>query len=344
MNDSKSDMNVFFVISNITWIVAESYIIENNIKNAILLHPKRFKPSNSKLRCFYYPYYDEKVEYNQLGKNIFKKKKHVSEIKRFFNGIVNGANFIFYAPHFYYNSLRVIIESPSCTNYYYIEEGSLSFQSIDSVKKLMPDINLSIFERLGFGFERMEAFPDLSKNAICITNGAFPFIKEKHVVCLDVLKCLINDRTVSIDLSDKAVLIFDPCVENKIIKIEKYLVSIIRSIEFIKQKGYKKIYFKFHPHQFLFNYIDYFRMYLSNTAFGIDFVELHHEFSLELSFLCSKNILLVHTISSLGFYCRLYSHNSYSNAGFLIDDLAYKERYFDKVNDLFNFAMIPTND
>ncbi len=336
-------LNIFFVISNITQLVCETFLVENgNESNALVLYTKRFKPDMQGVAMHYYPYFDDRSEFELAGNNFIKKKAQRQELFNYMSDICKGHSFVLYAPHFYINTLRMLIEHPACIDYAYIEEGTLSYMNYRDILTGMPERNYNFLQSRGLGFKTRKAYPDLSKKGICLRNNCFPFLKNKLTLSEASLHGVMKAKQSrrNYEYSDQAILVFDSCVENKMAAFEDYLICIIKSIGFIKSRGKTRIYYKFHPDQHLYALSDYYRAYLDANAFGIEFEELPRDLSLELVFISSRNLLVLHTISSLGYYAFMQGHSVFSNATFLLSDKVFKEKYFEPVNAGFNFELL----
>lgn len=339
----KPVVNIFFVISNITQLVTETYLAQNgNSSETIVLHTKRFKPDMQGINLHYYPYFDDRTEFEIAGNNFIKKKAHKKELFSFISTLCKGKNFMLFAPHFYINTLRMIIAHPDCKDYAYIEEGTLSYMGYKDIITGMPERNFNLLQSKGMGFKTRKSYPDLNKTGVCLRENCFPFLKNKLVLENKALESVLKSKESNRNYaySEQAILVFDSCVENKMASFEDYLLCIIKSIAFIKSQGKKKIFYKFHPDQHLYKLITYYRAYLNTAAFELEFEELPNDLSLELVFLRSKNLLVIHTISSLGYYASMQGHSVFSNATFLLNDKVFKEKYFEPVNSGFNFEML----
>lgn len=338
--------HLFVVLSNITQLVVEAYLNENPdfIKNTIILYPKRFKP-NTNYKSHYFPYFDDLVQYNIPGKNFIKKQNQVVNIQNYIKEIIENNSFILYAPHFYINTLRVISLMKQCEDFKYIEEGTLSYMKEGNIYISMPNVKLTLLQSQGFGFSTKSAYPDFNKEGICINENCFPFLNNRTIIQKDSIEKSLNiwkqDKNQMYDNS--AILVVDSCVENKMCKLEEYILALTSSIAFLKKKEIQKIYFKFHPDQHLFPLIEFYRAFLTIDNFDVYLEELPPNTSLEFVFMTSKNLTVVHTISSLGFYAKLNGQSVFSNAGVLLKNIEFKNKYFDSVNADFNFEMMPYN-
>lgn len=335
--------HLFLVLSNITQLVVEAYLNENQdlIDDAIILYPKRFKP-NTEIYSKYYPYFDDLYTYNILGKNFIKKQKQVEEIQFFIKSIIGNNTFVLYVPHFYINTLRTVALMKQCVDYKYIEEGTLSYMSEKNILIGMPDVKLSILQKKGVGFSLKSAYPDKNKEGITISNLGFPFLKNKKVISSISISHALKkwQSNNQIDLSNCGVLVVDSTVENKVLKLEEYLIALMDSIAYFNEKNINKVYFKFHPDQHLYSLIDFYRQFFLTKCFNIVFEELPQNTSLEFVFMTSKNLTVIHTMSSLGFYSKIYGHHVRSNASSLFNNKIFKKIYYDPIDADFHFEVI----
>jgi hypothetical protein len=338
--------HIFFIVNNITQLVVEAYLNENPHleKLSIILYPKRFKPF-TKLKTYYYPYSDDLIHYNITGNNVIKKRKQVEEIHKSIKNVIEKDSFILYVPHFYINTLRIVSLMEQCTDYKYIEEGTLSYMQQQNILVTMPHVKFRYLHQKGIGFKIKSAFPDLNKEGICINTQCFPFLKNKKVIKQESIDKSLNKWRYenTILFNDCGILVVDSLVENKVLKLEEYVIALMRSVHFLKNNKAKKIYFKFHPDQHLYSLINFYREFLTTENFEIEMQELNKEMSLEFVFMASKNLTIVHTISSLGFYAHLQGHQVFSNAESLFKNNEFKTKFFDSVNADFNFKLLPHN-
>lgn len=336
--------HIFYIHSNITQLVAEAYILKYNLnEDSHIIYPKRYKPKTN-LNADYFPYFDELYTYNIPGNNFLRKKKQCKEILGFISRINNGSKFIFYIPHLNINTLRVVISHPECIDFMYLEEGILSYSILDDINFFMPSKKFTFFQSLGFGFSMQTAFPDLNRTGICLNSNAFPFLRNKIILERNIIELLLQSKEQykNINFDNQAILVFDSSVENKMVTIQEYLCSIIDSICFIQNRGIKKLYYKFHPDQLLFDFYKYFKYYLESGVFSIEVEEIPQETSLELVFMSAKNITVLHTMSSLGYYANVFGHFTFSNAESLFSNIEFKTRYFDPVNKIMKYTMLPS--
>ncbi len=336
--------HLFVVLSNITQLVVEAYLNENpQFKDdAIILYPKRFNPK-AVIKTCYYPYFDDLVQYNLPGKNFIKKRKQVDKIQQYISKIVGENSFILYSPHFYINTLRIVSLMKKCIDFKYIEEGTLSYMQQKNIFVTMPNVKYGYLNQKGLGFQIKSAFPDLNKEGICINKECFPFLKNKIVIKQESIDTsLVTWRQQNIiSFNECGILVVDSLVENKVLKLEEYVIALMRSVLMLKQNNVKKIYFKFHPDQHLYSLINFYRDFLTTENFEIEMDELSKQMSLEFVFMASKNLTVVHTISSLGFYAQLQGHQVFSNAEALFKNKEFKTKFYDSVNADFNFKLLP---
>lgn len=338
--------HLFVVLSNITQLVVEAYLNEHPdfMQDAIILYPKRFKPTTN-YKSHYFPYIDELFQYNLPGRNFIKKQQQFGEIHNFVSDIIKNNAFVFYVPHFYINTLRTVSLMKQCVDFKYIEEGTLSYMQEKNILVAMPNKKLDFLQSKGMGFSVWSAYPDFNKEGICINEKCFPFLNNKTIIKKESIeKSLIHWKQENNQTFDNsAILVVDSCVENRMCKLDEYILALTGSIAFLKKKGIQKIYFKFHPDQHLFPLIEFYRAFLTTENFDVYLEELPPNTSLEFVFMTSKNLTVVHTISSLGFYAKLNGQSVFSNAGVLLKNVEFKNKYFDAVNADFNFDMMPIN-
>lgn len=336
-------INIFFVISNITQLVAETYLAENTGSNpTIILYTKRFKPDMPDYKLHYFPYFDDKKEFELSGNNFLKKSAQKKELYTYISEICNNEKFVLFVPHLYINVLRMLVNHKDCTDYVYIEEGTLSYLPYEDIVVGMPENKFNMFQSKGLGFKVRSAYPDKEKKGVCLNVQCFPFLKNKNVLSQQALQTVLQIKSLKSNYSfdNQAILVFDSCVENRMAKLEEYLVCIIKSISYLKQQGKTKIFYKFHPDQHLYLLANFYRKYLDNKAFDIEFEELPRDLSLELVFLKSNNLTIIHTISSLGFYASVQGHQVYSNANYLLENADFKTTYFEPINKGFKFQLL----
>jgi hypothetical protein len=345
MDKKEKLYHVFFVLSNITQIVVESYLAENSeiIESSIIIYPKRFIPTIQGVKTLYFPFYDDKTEFCIPGKNFIKKNKQVNEVQDYIFNLTTGNKFIFYAPHFNISILNLFIKNKNCLDYCYIEEGLLSYMNLSDVQKILPSKKLDIFQSLGFGFNKITPFPDLTKKVICIDKDAFVFSNNKYIIRSETLKqeLIKKSKLFELALNNSALFIFDSSVENKMVKIHYYLLAIVKSISYVKSRDIQKLYYKFHPEQRVAGTESFFRKFLDERLFGIQLIELSEDFPLEFALMNSKNLTVIHTMSSISFYAKKFGHKAYSNAKFMFEDNSFKKQYFDPANEVFHFDLIP---
>jgi hypothetical protein len=335
--------HLFIVLSNITQLVVEAYLNENPHfkEDSIILYPKRFKPK-TEIKIHYYPYFDDLVLFNIVGKNFIKKQKQVAEIHNYIKEIIGENTFVLYAPHFYINTLRIVSLMKQCIEFKYIEEGTLSYMSETNILVAMPDVKLGFLQKKGIGFSLRSAYPDKDKEGISISEFAFPFLKHKLVIKKSSLNQVLNNwrKDNNIDISNCGVLVVDSTVENKVLKLEEYLIALMNSIVFFKENNVKKVYFKFHPDQNLYPLIDFYRQFFKSKCFDLELEELPQTTSLELIFMTSKNLTVIHTMSSLGFYSKINGHKAISNASALFNNVYFKKILYDPIDADFHFEVI----
>ena len=102
-------------------------------------------------------------------------------MKNYINSIVGEDDYIAYIPNYKSMIISNLCERKQCKGYYYIEEGTLSYFSIDYAKKVMHYSNffklLSVVLMVNYDFALKQT--KKFKGTISINESAFPWNKRK---------------------------------------------------------------------------------------------------------------------------------------------------------------------
>lgn len=235
-------------------------------------------------------------------------------LNRVVNKIVEGQDFVFYLPTMALDMTAAFAYNKHCKGYYYVEEGTISYRSLDMVVWQYPSRIKNMVKHLlrideHFPFEISHLF----KGTISVTSEAFPWNKTGERIVNPIDGC-VSDLKTSIPLCDD-VLVTTWLVED----IELIINSIDYTIKSILNKNKdSRIGIKFHPKATTVNRYKVLMTieYLNNEYDGRVTI-IPNDVSIELmSLLYHPRLYSLLLLSSLILYGLLLK----SSEGYLIDN------------------------
>ena len=161
-------------------------------------------------------------------------------MKNYINSIVGEDDYIAYIPNYKSMIISNLCERKQCKGYYYIEEGTLSYFSIDYAKKVMHYSNffklLSVVLMVNYDFALKQT--KKFKGTISINESAFPWNnKQKIITSLDA----VNLNCVQIIEKKMDIIILPSLIH----PTEVYMEIIDRLLLRIENRNLVAL--KFHP-------------------------------------------------------------------------------------------------
>ncbi len=301
--------HLFYVHSHTTKLITQSIIQAEKLnKNDVIVLLNRGIQGIDNHICFDFPFCHYPVESFPSYLKFWKGRNKLNSLNSFLNSKLMGDEYLFYAPHLGLKMFQLIVTSSKCKGYCFIEEGKLSFNRL--VKK---EIKKEIFDKfidvLNYGnriFWEQTYYTNNYKVAYRFSHAAFPNSPRVENIQLQ----LTNNKISKI--IEKKVLILDPIVEAAVIKIEDYLISILRLIILLKKQNESQIYFKFHPDQQIEiskkSIIDLF-----DSIECMKFIEISNEDSLEeIAYSYNSKCKFYSMVSSSLFYLRYFGSETFS--------------------------------
>lgn len=300
--------HIFWVHSHITYLIATVIIEYNNLNDSTILLTRNYTlPFKTKATVFAFPYYftPSKTKHRLISKiNIISSMKSIKHCNKLIDQICKNKDFIFYAPLFNQPSIQCFIEHLNCRKFYYIEEGSASYRTLEYFQ------NNSIIEKMKCTYLKLLPYSNiLGRNFYDDEHpkffGTYSFFKdafpwndnEKYILPFNQIKKIDKIET-------DAFLFFDALVEFGHVSMDVFIKVLNDVIKFLILKEYKIVSFKFHPEQKKERnnknkIISLFNQY-SNS---ITFIELNSDFIAENYFMQYKSNVFVF-LSSIGIYAK----------------------------------------
>ena len=251
----------------------------------------------------------EKIQYLdwQGGAKKMNPIKFRAKLRSLLEELVEEKEFVYYTPNFCIDIALAFINHPSCSQYYLIEEGTISFYPPSyrvGNNRILGKLNLpyllnSLLYRMCFrGFKG--AFP-LRQNhrkyagALKISKGVFPSHNNSISLNARWERHFFDIPESKVD----TLLVFDGTVESGRVDPYRYIITLLKKcIEVVRDKKSKIIHYKLHPAQDK-------RLMLPEYLGDVMFVKLGDEVCLES--LCFRDQpALIFCLSSVSIYVKSY--------------------------------------
>ncbi len=258
--------HIFYLISNICSIVAYDVINQISHSDRVVVILNRgcvFDVLKDKIECF-----DATERFkgyrNHLGslwevdtyKHLNAYKKYLRDAKCWLRDIINGEDFYLYLPNYAIEMCQMLARNKHCQGYYYLEEGTMAYMSITSIKKLNYDIktrigNVARFLLLGIRSSFQLEVTSKFAGTIALSNEAFQWNKQKE-------KRLIEGKGY-LELKSRGLTFYDNCI---IISYASYDIEVTLSAIDVAVNHITEVHtsdsiaIKLHPQSYFF-YPDY---------------------------------------------------------------------------------------
>ena len=315
-------LHIFYIISPITEIVAESYIIQEKIskEDILILYANRYLPNkiNAKMQLLDSTTIGHTASFNY--KNPLKAFIYYRNFEKEVIKLTQGKQYIFYTPHLKANMLDLMAHHKNCNNYIYIEEGALAYLSLEEIDNDNQSSNIVFRFNNGINKRILQRFDDYSKFGIGIYEDAFPFLKNKIIIERNIITDLVKEYIKKDAIKEGTfIIVLDPTSFLKMSNFKTVSNAIILAIQFALKKNAKCIAYKFHPSQIGTDEEEYYRQLFGLLSYFVEVKEIHQNEPLELIFIMQDNLTVLHGMSSLGLYAEKEGHNVYSYANIILD-------------------------
>lgn len=274
-----------------------------------------------------------------LGKVINYRFTLYPQCKKFAKKIINGDDIIVYTPSYNMYSVRPFLDCKQCKGYYYIEDGTLSYLSANSLRRRYVNRRYRggriLMDLLGAGEKPDCYISEKFRGCIGVSEFAYPWCKNKEVA--DVSGYYNNQPYDEIDVDD--VIISDYLKDDYTVIIDAFK----RVIDKIKQDNKPpRIGIKFHPSAYTYEKekIERIETEIRNTYKNIDFIFFPIHYSIEcMMFHKSIQLYCIFGASSLLLYAlvlksKAYRVNHNSNCIF-INEIPTIQDYVDYSNSQY---------
>jgi len=253
-------VHVFFIVNNINKVICEEYVRSECIpKNKVIFIFRRRGIEASSYTSFYgykdlkSPYLTDKDLLRFIVSVVRFRISSMGKIDRRFREITNGSKCHIYVPHIYQDDLSFFATHPLCVHLSLVEEGDASYNGCSGMDPFLKIKSRNRWERAlvlsFFGLKRRLKteyfFPPegLVRNALCMSNSAFPMYSKKKIV-LEIDKLLrasknkIKNKIAFIAI---APLILDLDQEDHVLAFRRFIKD---HKKFFKDRD---LYLSFHP-------------------------------------------------------------------------------------------------
>lgn len=243
--------HIFFIHSNIAVISTYDTIKElvRRKENVVVLLTRgtkwQFSKDNiqvidiTKLSMFYYT----KTPHIRTIRDCLLAKKILKRLKLFVEKVVAGSDFTMYIPHYHSVIISSFCENIRCKGYYFFEEGTLSYRSIENIKQVMGYQNKYriISRMIGVPYYFAYHINEKMQGTIAISDEAFPWYNGKKIITpFHYNNEIISDNDYSIR---RNIIVMPPLTSNM-----KELISLTDGLlNFLTKTSELSIALKFHP-------------------------------------------------------------------------------------------------
>jgi len=339
--------HIFLVHTPITYLVSISVIKELKVSKEdafVILH--EFNDEAILENDMYTSLRMEGVNEKKFFKKLYRFFRYFNigaRVDKLINAVITSQKFIAYVPvltpvH------KFLITHPNCVAFNFIEEGLAQYFEEDTLESLNPlyrkySWRSSFFENSkrvlnemhlvlrGYNF-KLAGLPfsyscyGSLKNIVFygLTHDSYPLInnQKKVIISLEEKNFNFIRQKYTTNLNDKFVWVGDPGVIHHGFNPKIYLRGIREGcINFIKDKGVKDTYIKFHRDE-----PDNLRQAIKKL-FQDNEISIHvipDSTMMELLLFQAKNVTLIGVYSSLLYYASIMGHKSFSIYNFLQEE------------------------
>jgi len=306
--------HVFFIHSNIC-----SIVVYNTVKSILVKGEKvRIMLDRSAKWCYntegisFIDTTPIMLEYNGIirtGKhsirNMLKLRKIIKKLEQYSANVIGCQDFILYITQYRPPLSSIFCENKYCKGFYYFEEGTMSYRTLEYVKKIT---GYSMFRDLisnclGLRYHSFFHINEKFRGTISIDNHAFPWNQENRILN----KCeTVNTKDFNYNIK-RNIIIMGPMYRNT-----DNVEEVKTCLGYLNEKigGLEKMAIKFHP---LFSKeekekIEKICVYAQSMGIEV----LSNEFVVEFNLIQSKaNIYSLFSKSSLALYAFLLGGRAY---------------------------------
>lgn len=236
----------------------------------------------------------------------------IPRYKEFAKEVIENEEFVLYIPSFNMYTIRPFLNNKYCKGYYYIEEGTLSYMSVDSLrKKYLKRRYLQgrvLLDLIGAGETLDYKIIKNFKGCIALSAEAFPWCKDKkQLTGLDGYYSNTTTENVNIE----HLIITDYLRSEQHLYVSAFK-KIIESV--LRLGGQPQIGIKFHPTAYAYEEVKIqgIMMEVEKEYRAISFKLLPSSFSVEaLMYRRHLNVYSVFNLSSLLLYSIMLKSKSY---------------------------------
>ncbi|SMO87910.1 hypothetical protein SAMN06265379_111114 [Saccharicrinis carchari] len=270
---------------------------------------------------------------------IFKSWIKVYNLRNRILTFLSSKQFDLYIPSSGFPIFQLLTRMESCHSYSYMEEGMVSYHSVERKNSL----HISFFSRKIYllGWLRnifyMINFPMLGskiydfyecrnnkfKDFYAISELAFPDIANKKILTLPFEKC-----TNYKDKSRLSVIVLEAFAQANLLKLDDYLYALQKLLKYLVSKNETIVYIKFHPVHYQFEGSqNAFTELLETFSNEITVIYLKRDQTLEnMAYTFKKNVCFYHIASSIGIYANICGSKSATFKKFLpVENTAFNE-------------------
>lgn len=170
------------------------------------------------------------------------------ECRKFAMTIINKRAFVIYTPSYNMYSVRPFLESEFCNGYYFIEEGTLSYLTSNSLHTKYIERRYKqgrfFLDLLGMGEVPDYYVTNKFKGCLCLSDYAFPWCNNKQVTDIGSYYANMNYE----ELEANNIIVSD-WLRNDIGVLEDAFNTVV---ERLIKNGNEKIAIKFHPQAYAY--------------------------------------------------------------------------------------------
>jgi hypothetical protein len=335
--------HIFFLHSNTCVITAYQTIkelIKNNEKVIVILNRgTKFPFYNGDVTIFDIQFITDNFRkrstnfFNKIYNYKFQYLPHFDVIAK---EIIGEEQFILYAPSYNQFTLRSFFNSKYLIGYYYIEEGTLSYLSLKSLKrKFYKKMYLKgrfISKVIGLKEYYDYVITNKFRGAICLSTYAFPWLSNNKIINkFDEYLVNLNEKSLDVDALIVTGYLFETLDE-----IYNGLNIIFDKI--LSDSNKRKVAIKFHPTAFSYHRekCELVKQYLNNKYSNLEIIFLESSYSVEGSLYRNKTDLYsIFGISSLCLYSLVFGSNSfvvYRKHSMYLDEITSVDDFLKKAN------------
>lgn len=323
----------FYIHSGITYVCARLVIGHQELRqeDCVLLTGPRMKLNDQSLRVELVPEFTDSTRFSRQ-RRFWTNWGPIRCLDRFLDTLCDGDRYSLYVPHTRKIVCQLLASHPRCAGYSILEEGTDAYHrpfALDVHRRVIRK-RTQLLCYLNYGRRASTCnyhYNPAYRTVYGLTEYSFPGYQRREILQINTALFGANGSDGA-DFSNADILALDTSVEGRYTTLEAYcrgLADGLRSFYNGRSSHGRRRMVKFHPNQNQ-QVLRAIRQTLDRVLGEGRYTVLDPSLVLEVVLWNSRDIRLITSLSSLGFYAHYWGHTVYSFARRVIEyDAGYRD-------------------